>query len=474
MLGFVGGYGGGLHYRLWENVPGCGSLCEGGKGMRRYGIGRRRRRRGGALVVFARAIKEEEEVKEDIDVDAGSNGRFGENGVVREGRGKKRRKGGKVVDEKGSVSVVNESNGVLGAGEGESEGLRKDAVKKEKGTVRLFRFRGKDVSVPGKWLLYTVPFLWGSFGPAVRLLFTQDGAPPPSIFNTERLLVSVLVYSPILFAEASGFMMARKQQNTREDRNDIQDADKYSYIRVGLELGLWVFLANVCQVIGLQQTSASRAAFFNQLQTVFVPVAAALLGIGEVSKSTFAAAAVAVFGVALLSLDKSHGVTSSLTGDSLEILSAVFFSAYIIRLGAFANKVRTAPLVATKIAMQAILSVSWVTGMEIMLSQGAQPAAGTVAPILHLTSAGILINVAVVAWTGLMSSAVSGWAQTKGQETTPASEAAVIFATQPLWASAIAAIGLGESFGPKGIMGGLLIVVSTLISSRGSGSKDTS
>ena len=85
------------------------------------------------------------------------------------------------------------------------------------------------------------------------------------------------------------------------------------------------------------------------------------------------------------------------------------------------------------------------------------------------TLAGIAVNVAVVSWTGLFSSAVSGWAQTKGQQVVPASEAVVIFPTQPLWASTLAALLLGESFGPKGFAGGALIVVATLIASRLSG-----
>ena len=92
-------------------------------------------------------------------------------------------------------------------------------------------------------------------------------------------------------------------------------------------------------------------------------------------------------------------------------------------------------------------------------------------PVAEMTAAGIVINIAVVLWTGLLSSAASGWAQTKGQQSVPASEAAVIFATQPLWASGIAAVLLGEGFGPKGIAGGALIVLSTLLSSRQTGGK---
>ena len=77
------------------------------------------------------------------------------------------------------------------------------------------------------------------------------------------------------------------------------------------------------------------------------------------------------------------------------------------------------------------------------------------------TTHAVFVNMAVIAWTGIMTSAVSGWLQTKGQQFVTASESAVIFATQPLWASATAAVFLGESFGSRGITGGGLIVLAT-------------
>lgn len=314
------------------------------------------------------------------------------------------------------------------------------------------------VSIPARWLLYAVPFLWGSFGPAVRLLFSQEPHPEPSIFNTERLLLSTLVYVPVLAAE---FAALRK---TKKSPSASQPKKSFAFLKAGAELGVYVFVANVAQVIGLQQTSASRAAFLVQLQTVIVPVLAGIFGLDKITPKTWLSSVIAVGGVALLSSDNGHGTVSSLTGDALEVLSAFFFSTYIIRLSRYCNEVPANPLVATKIAVQAVLSTVWALSSEVgmFFNHGPSDISGA-KDVAAWTLGAVLVNIGVVMWTGLCSSAISGWAQTRGQQGVPASEAVVIFATQPLWASALAAIVLGESFGAKGFGGGALIVAATLI-----------
>lgn len=320
------------------------------------------------------------------------------------------------------------------------------------------------LAIPSRWLLFTVPIMWGSFGPAVRLLFSQERHQDPSIFNSERLLLSTLIYMPILAAELKAFL------NRKDSKSADDDKERYSFFPAGIELGIYVFLANIAQVIGLQQTSASRAAFLVQLQTVIVPVMAGVIGKAKIPLNTWVSSLVAVTGVALLSSDKGHGTVSSLSGDALEVTSAFFFSAYVFRLEKYCNTVAANPLVATKIAVQAVLSIGWALFAQVGSSVVHAPS-DTPENVATWTLAAVAINAAVVGWTGLVSSALSGWAQTKGQQGVPASEAVVIFATQPLWASAIATVLLGETFGPQGLAGGALIVFATLLASRKNDSK---
>lgn len=333
-----------------------------------------------------------------------------------------------------------------------------------------FSLLGKHFAVPGRYLLYTVPFLWGTFGPAVRILFSSDPHPVPSLFNTERLLLSNMVYLPILINEF--YNVREKLSRAKENGNGsgkgaarTNEEDPLLSVKAGLELGTWVFCANVAQVIGLQSTSASRAAFLVQLQTVIIPLMSALLGLNKVNRNTWIGSVIAVTGVAFLSFDKSHGTAASVVGDCLEVLSALFFSAYVVRLGSYCSRIKPGPLVAAKLVVQAGLSVIWAASVEAIALAGPHPG-NTLNEGTHAwTVAAAAVNIAVVAWTGLMSSALSGWLQTKGQQSVPASETAVIFATQPLWASATASVILGEAFGVKGITGGALIVLATVFSS---------
>ena len=300
----------------------------------------------------------------------------------------------------------------------------------------------------------------------MRLVFAQKPHQGPAIFNSERLLLASLVYLPVLWSEFRAYQKLKKASSEQPI-----DSNRFAFVPAGMELGFYVFLANVAQVVGLQQTSASRAAFLVQLQTVFVPVLSGLFGIDKIAPRTWLSSLVAIGGVALLSSDKGHGTVSSLFGDSLEVLSALFFSTYIIRLGKFCNRMSPNPLVAVKIITQALLSVGWAVVAEVFINiqRGAVPIDPNPA---QWTLGTIGIAVGAVAWTGLISSALSGWAQTKGQQKVSASEAVVIFATQPLWASALATIVLGETFGARGIAGGALIIVATLIASLKGEKKD--
>lgn len=288
------------------------------------------------------------------------------------------------------------------------------------------------------------------------------------MFNSERLLLSTLVYVPVLLPEIRTFFQRRADAENNTQKSINHDG-RFDFFPAGFELGIYVFLANIAQVLGLEQTSASRAAFLVQLQTVFVPVLGTVLGVDNITFTNGLSSLIAVAGVFLLSADKPRGTVSSLTGDALEVVSAIFFTAYIVRLGAFCNKVAPTKLVATKIATQAIFSILWAVSAESLMAIRHVPhtviSDGASVVAAPWTLPAVAVGVAVILWTGLFPSAISGWAQTKGQQGVKPSEAVLIYATQPLWSTGLAAVLLGESFGVKGFFGGSLIVLSSLLPS---------
>ncbi len=69
-----------------------------------------------------------------------------------------------------------------------------------------------------------------------------------------------------------------------------------------------------------------------------------------------------------------------------------------------------------------------------------------------------------VAYLALVTTVLTTWLMTIGQRDVSAPEAAVIYSSEPLWASALAVVLLGERFGPMGIAGACLIIAAFFVS----------
>ena len=93
-------------------------------------------------------------------------------------------------------------------------------------------------------ILAMVPILWGTYTPIVKGLYSsidQIAAPPPVLFNLFSFIVSFSVLSSTKF--------------TTSKMVDI----KTSEIKAGIELGMYLFIGSFIQILGIQQTSATRA-----------------------------------------------------------------------------------------------------------------------------------------------------------------------------------------------------------------------
>ncbi|GAB0494910.1 hypothetical protein MMPV_006207 [Pyropia vietnamensis] len=353
-------------------------------------------------------------------------------------------------------------------------------------TVRL---GGVSLSLPGRVWLAAVPALWSTFIVSTKLLVSAPVALPPSLFNAARLCLSAAVCVPFIVRE-----VRRGWKETGGVPAATAPGGGLDFLVPGVELGAWMFLANTAQMVGLRTTTASRAAFLVQLESVLVPLAAAALGVAPLTATAVVSSVVTVAGVAVLSSDRGGcaraaaaaaavrggGRVASLSvGDGLEVLAAMLLTAYVLRTSHHARRVRRAmPLVAVKIVTQAVLALGWAAvsrGIPVLLAAARTIATTRTAAVASrgwavmpagITPGVVALNVGLVVWSGLFVSATTTWLQTAGQRVVPASEAAIIYATQPLWASAFAAVVLGESFGWRGVLGGLLILVGVVLAGR--------
>ena len=77
---------------------------------------------------------------------------------------------------------------------------------------------------------------------------------------------------------------------------------------------------------------------------------------------------------------------------------------------------------------------------------------------LFLNALGSWPVVAGVLYTGLASTALTVWLQTRALGKLPAADSSVIVATEPVFAAAFAGLLLGESLPPTAMLGGALVV----------------
>jgi drug/metabolite transporter (DMT)-like permease len=214
-------------------------------------------------------------------------------------------------------------------------------------------------------------------------------------------------------------------------------------VRAGLELGMWLGTGYIVQAAGLRHTSVGHAAFICTMFVVLVPMAAMLRG-RRIAALVWIAALGAAAGVALLSFD--GGAPNA--GDAWCALCAVIWAIYITRLEHFAPQFPARTLTAVHVCAV----VPWTALVAAM--DGALTAPVASFPWLH------------VLYLGIAGSAATAWLQVIGQAEVPAPTAAIIYTLEPVWASLLAMIVFGDSFGWRGWVGAAMILGAAIATTR--------
>jgi drug/metabolite transporter (DMT)-like permease len=224
---------------------------------------------------------------------------------------------------------------------------------------------------------------------------------------------------------------------------------------------------------GLTATSASHTAFLSAFTVILVPVIAAsgVLGTrGEVPQRTWAAAAVAIAGMAVLELGAAaagagEGAATSLAGDAASLLAAALFAAQLVRTEHHAALLGTdeaeaslpgeaSPAMALVAGQLATLAACFAAGAAVTAAWSPAPQA------LQLPSVEGLASLPWGAWlfTGLVSTAGTLWLELEALRDVSAPDAALVYATEPVWGAAVAAAVLGERWAGPTWLGAALIV----------------
>jgi drug/metabolite transporter (DMT)-like permease len=389
-------------------------------------------------------------------------------------------------------------------------------------------------SLVGMAVLLTVPLAWGTYTPVVKYLYGMDPPVPGLVFSALYYAVAAvslrvaLSYSralagtpvPLPVVPGPGSMV---------DGSDLASKNNDSLPwRGGLELGLYLFVANVAQLIGLISVPADRAGFLVQLTTVLVPILQTMTlqrGTGRaVSATTWTACLVAWMGVVIIHQDNGDSwaqfwsaatttassewspwamLSSLWTGDSgggvsgdAWILAAAFiYSLHVVRLERYAQESTALTLATAKATVEAVLSVALVGALMLVGSSGSSVSLPT-SDILSLASStgqeilqflsfwsdsansgGLSLSawgpvVGAVVWTGWITCAYTIYAQSFGQSRVRPTDANLIYSLQPLCTALFAYGLLGETLGPAGIIGGALIATAVAMVATHTPSED--
>ncbi len=214
-------------------------------------------------------------------------------------------------------------------------------------------------------------------------------------------------------------------------------------LKPALILGLLSFAGFVTQTIGLSITSASNAAFITGLSVILTPLLGRLVWRHALAPRVYAAAVVALAGLALITLRDGVGAVNG--GDMWVLLTAFSYAVYIVYLGEVAGTVRGTSLAFMQHVPMALLAWLW--------------AAPQVGDLAHVP----LTTYLAIVYLALVATALVAILQTYAQRVVPAHLAALVFVLEPAFAAVFAYLVLGERLGALGWIGGALMLVAMVI-----------
>lgn len=224
-----------------------------------------------------------------------------------------------------------------------------------------------------------------------------------------------------------------------------------STIGVGLLAGAFLTLGYVFQTWGLQDTSASKAAFITGMFVVITPIMQALILRRPPRAVTILGVAMAVTGLWLLSGGSNGGWS---VGDTRVLACAIAYSAHIIVLGSVGHHHDVRPFTLVQLATVAVAcgAISLVTE-----------------PVALPTESSVWVALLV---TGVLGSAVAFAVQTLAQRVLSPTKTALILITEPAFGGLFGWVA-GERLGFGGLAGAALIlggmVVAEVVGSHSDG-----
>jgi drug/metabolite transporter (DMT)-like permease len=289
-------------------------------------------------------------------------------------------------------------------------------------------------------VLTGVTVLWGSTFIVTKQI-VRDAS--PLLFLTFRFGVAALVMALVCW---------RRFPPTRRAVVD------------GMVIGLLNGLGLVLQVFGQVYTTASKSAFITSLNTPLTPLVALLLYRLRPSRPQLAAVVLATLGLLLLTYPTGGARWNG--GDLLTVGCSLVYAFVIVEIAHRSPGHDVLVLTTIQLVAQALLAsvAAFVAHTLIATLPPAQ-----LPELLRVEARPLVLAprlVLEVAYMAIVCSAVTFTAQTWAMARMSATHAAVIFALEPVFATAMAVgvDGSSEWPGARGLAGAVLVMVGVLVS----------
>ncbi|MCT4620949.1 MAG: DMT family transporter [Marinisporobacter sp.] len=208
----------------------------------------------------------------------------------------------------------------------------------------------------------------------------------------------------------------------------------------GMITGAVLFLAFVFHTIGLKYTTVAKNAFIVGSSVIFVPFIATYIRKQKQPTLIWMGTYLAILGLGLVTLEGHQGGINF--GDLMTLVGSIILAYYVILVEEYVKKYDATVIAAIQISVVGILSLI----ASLMVEK----------PTMHLS---------MDAWKGMLflgiiCTAVAYLMANIAQKHVPATNMALIYTLEPIFAALFGWLFLSEKIGLQAVIGAILIVIS--------------
>jgi drug/metabolite transporter (DMT)-like permease len=213
----------------------------------------------------------------------------------------------------------------------------------------------------------------------------------------------------------------------------------------GLAIGIPEYLGFMLQVTGLTMTTASKNAFITGLCVVVAPVLSFLFLREKRSWKVALALVLAVLGLWVISFGFTVRVGGMGMGDFLTLLSALAFAVQVLMIHLFSHRASFYATTFFQLLAVAMCSLAYalVTKQTLVVNPVSWPS------LLYLA---------------IFTTVITLLLQNRFQHDVTVAQASVIYSLEPVFATLLAVLFIGEQMGPAVLVGGVLLFTASAIS----------